>query len=82
VGPTPETLLLKRTDQIMVRRALETLPLAWREIIVLREFEGLSYKQIAEVAGIKIGTVMSRLARARGQLQRLLAADIFKEVAK
>jgi RNA polymerase sigma-70 factor (ECF subfamily) len=81
-GQSPETLLLRRTDQVMVRRALEMLPLAWREIIILREFEGLSYKQIAEVAGIKIGTVMSRLARARGQLQQLLAADALREVAE
>ena len=78
-GQTPETLLLRRTDQVMVRRALEMLPLAWREVIILREFEGLSYKQIADVAGIKIGTVMSRLARARGQLHQLLAADALKE---
>jgi RNA polymerase sigma-70 factor (ECF subfamily) len=81
-GQTPEALLLRRTDQVMVRRALEMLPLAWREIIILREFEGLSYKQIADVTGIRIGTVMSRLARARGQLQQLLAADTYKEVAE
>jgi RNA polymerase sigma-70 factor (ECF subfamily) len=81
-GPTPETLLLKRTNQVLVRRALETLPVAWREIIILREFEGLSYKQIADVAGIKIGTVMSRLARARRQLQQLLATEALKEVAE
>jgi len=81
-GQTPETLLLRRTDQVMVRRALETLPVAWREIIILREFEELSYKQIADVAGIRIGTVMSRLARARGQLQRLLATEALKEVAE
>ena len=62
---TPEVVLLRRADQAMVRHALEMLPLPWREIVILREFEGLSYKQIADVAGIKIGTVMSRLARAR-----------------
>jgi RNA polymerase sigma-70 factor (ECF subfamily) len=66
----------------MLRRALETLPVAWREIIILREFEGLSYKQIADIADIKIGTVMSRLARARGQLQQLLTTDARKEAAE
>jgi RNA polymerase sigma factor (sigma-70 family) len=77
--PTPEALLLRRADQAMVRRALELLPIAWREVIVLRELEGLSYKEIADVAGIKIGTVMSRLARSRARLQQLLGADATKE---
>ena len=79
--PTPEALLLRRADQAKVRRALEALPLAWREVIVLRELEGLSYKEIAEVAGIKIGTVMSRLARSRARLQQLLVSDATKEPA-
>jgi RNA polymerase sigma factor (sigma-70 family) len=79
---TPEALLLRRADRAMVRQALEALPLAWREVIILRELEGLSYKQIADVAGIKIGTVMSRLARARAQLQRLLGAEATGEVAR
>jgi RNA polymerase sigma factor (sigma-70 family) len=65
-----------------VRQALETLPLAWREVIILRELEGLSYKQIADVAGIKIGTVMSRLARARARLQQLLGSVATREVAR
>jgi len=79
--PTPEALLLRRADQAMVRRALEALPLAWREVIVLRELEGLSYKEIADVAGIKIGTVMSRLARSRARLQQLLKSDATEEPA-
>ena len=79
---TPEALLLRRADRAMVRQALETLPLAWREVIILRELEGLSYKQIADVAGIKIGTVMSRLARARARLQQLLGSDASREVAR
>ena len=78
---TPETLLLRQADRAMVREALETLPIAWREAIVLRELEGLSYKQIADVAGIKIGTVMSRLARARARLQKRLGSDVTREVA-
>jgi RNA polymerase sigma factor (sigma-70 family) len=80
---SPEAMLLRRADQAMVRRALEALPLPWREVIVLRELEGLSYKQIADAAGIKIGTVMSRLARARSRLQQLLASDAAtREVAR
>ena len=79
---TPETALLRRADQERVRQALETLPLTWREVIILRELEGLSYKQIADVAGIKIGTVMSRLARARARLQDLLASGAAKEVLR
>ncbi len=78
---SPEAMLLRRADQIMVRRALESLPLPWREVIVLREFEGLSYKQIADATGIKIGTVMSRLARARARLQHLLGSEATREIA-
>jgi len=58
----------------MVRRALDQLPLELREVIVLREIQGLSYKEIAGVAGIPIGTVMSRLSRARSRLEQLLGA--------
>lgn len=79
---SPEAILLSRANQEMVRQALEMLPLAWREVIVLRELEGLSYKQIADTAGIKIGTVMSRLARARVRLQALLRSDAIKEVTR
>ena len=77
---TPEVVLLRRADQAMVRRALETLPLPLREVIILRELEGLSYKEIADAAGIKIGTVMSRLARARARLQQLLGSDPAREL--
>lgn len=59
-------------DAPALRAALEALPLEFREILVLRELEGLSYKEIAEVAGLPVGTVMSRLARARRQLQDVL----------
>ena len=60
-------------DAGVLRAALEELPLEFREALVLREMEGLSYKEIADVAEVPVGTVMSRLARARRQLQQHLA---------
>lgn len=60
-------------DVQALRAALEALPLEFREALVLRELEGFSYKEIAEVAGVPVGTVMSRLARARRQLQNHFA---------
>jgi RNA polymerase sigma-70 factor (ECF subfamily) len=67
----PEERLLQQHTVALVRAALEQLPVDFREVIVLREFEGLSYKDIAAVVRVPIGTVMSRLARAR---ERLMAA--------
>jgi len=72
----PETLLLRSADKQFLKEALEKLPLEFREVIVLRELEGLSYKEIAELAGIPVGTVMSRLARARERLQELLTLSV------
>jgi RNA polymerase sigma-70 factor (ECF subfamily) len=69
-GLGPEALLLQRQTVDRVRRAVEQLPVDFREVVVLRELEGLSYKEIAAIVGIPMGTVMSRLARAR---ERLLA---------
>jgi len=60
-------------DKDVLRAALEALPHEFREALVLRELEGLSYKEIAEVTGVPAGTVMSRLARARRQLQQFLS---------
>jgi len=71
-GLDPEALLLQRQAVDEVRAALEELPVDFREVIVLRELEGLSYKEIAGVAGIPIGTVMSRLARGRERLLTIL----------
>jgi RNA polymerase sigma-70 factor (ECF subfamily) len=71
---SPEAPLVAREDREMLRRALEELPSEFRETIVLREMEGLSYKEIAAVSGIPVGTVMSRLARARERLHECLAA--------
>jgi RNA polymerase sigma-70 factor (ECF subfamily) len=61
-------------DADAVRGAIAELPLDFREIVVLREMEGFSYKEIAELAEVPIGTVMSRLARARKLLQKSLTA--------
>ena len=63
-----------------VQRAVQELPADFREVIVLREIEGLSYKEIAAVAGIPIGTVMSRLARARERLLAILGPSVARTV--
>jgi RNA polymerase sigma-70 factor (ECF subfamily) len=68
----PETLLLRTVDNELLRQALDDLPVEFREVIVLRELEGLSYKEISTVAGVPLGTVMSRLARARSRLEKAL----------
>lgn len=70
----PEIEHLRRCDAETVRRHLERLPAEFRETLVLREMEGLSYREISEITGVAIGTVMSRLARARRKLQESLAA--------
>ena len=73
--PSPEQLALEGETSRRVQSAVERLALEFREVIVLREFEGLSYKEIADVVAVPIGTVMSRLSRARAQLQATLALD-------
>jgi RNA polymerase sigma-70 factor (ECF subfamily) len=67
--PSPETALLREQDGATIRRLIAELPPPYREAIVLREVNDLSYQQIAEVAGVPVGTVMSRLARARSILR-------------
>jgi RNA polymerase sigma factor (sigma-70 family) len=64
-GEDPEKLAVRQDETELVHRALATLPVEYREVIVLRELEDMSYKDVAAVAGIPIGTVMSRLSRAR-----------------
>jgi len=75
----PQTLLVRQADREMLRQALEELPVEFREVIVLRELEQMSYKEIAAVAEIPVGTVMSRLARGRRQLQQCLTARLGEE---
>ena len=70
----PEGLLERSRDSAALRQALEDLPEEFREVIVMRELEGMAYKEIAEVAEVPIGTVMSRLARGRKRLQQQLSA--------
>jgi RNA polymerase sigma-70 factor (ECF subfamily) len=71
-GPTPEDEVLRKADIALVRAAIEAIPEPFREAIVLRELEDLSYAEIAEVTGVPIGTVMSRLARGRAMLSKEL----------
>jgi RNA polymerase sigma-70 factor (ECF subfamily) len=66
-------MLLAAAQSEMVRKAIEELPPEFREVVILREMEGMSYKEIADIASIPVGTVMSRLARARSRLQELLS---------
>jgi RNA polymerase sigma factor (sigma-70 family) len=71
----PETAVVRDELQQQLVRAVDDLPLPFREVIVLREIQDLSYQEIAEVTGAPVGTVMSRLARARRRLQRTLQAQ-------
>jgi RNA polymerase sigma-70 factor (ECF subfamily) len=75
----PETPLQRQEDREMLDRALGQLPAEFREVIVLRELEGLSYKEIAAITGAPLGTVMSRLARGRDRLQEVLTRTPDKE---
>ena len=67
-GETPETALIAKTDAEHLRAAIAALPTPFRETLVLRDIEGLDYREIAQATEVPIGTVMSRLARARGRL--------------
>ena len=72
----PSALALKSGEVEMLKESLEELPEEFREVIVLRDLEEMSYKQIAEVINVPLGTVMSRLARARGRLKRILCSRV------
>jgi RNA polymerase sigma factor (sigma-70 family) len=76
---TPEANVIEKADAEMLHRAISELPLPYREVLVLREIEGLSYREISEIVLIPVGTVMSRLARARCQLiERVARANTGK----
>src|SRR5262245_32225739 len=77
--PDPEATLLATASADALRRALDELPAEFREAIVLRELEEMSYKEIAGICGVPLGTVMSRLARARKRLQQVLSGGRSEE---
>jgi RNA polymerase sigma factor (sigma-70 family) len=73
---TPEAALIARADAARLEAAIAGLPTVFRETLVLRDVQGLDYREIASIAGVPIGTVMSRLARARGRVIAMLGADL------
>jgi len=75
VSVNAESINLRLADAETVQRTIAELPVEFREIVILREMEGFSYKEIADLSDLPIGTVMSRLARARKQLQKRLAGE-------
>jgi RNA polymerase sigma-70 factor (ECF subfamily) len=72
-SPTPEEAAIRRTDVERLRAAIEAMPEPFREAVVLRDLEDMTYAEIAHVTGVPIGTVMSRLSRGRERLRSLLA---------
>ena len=89
-GPTPcgpetggpDTQLLHAADTSLVERALRALPVPFREVLVLRELEGLTYADIAAVVGVEIGEVMPRLSRARSRFRHVLGAELARGNAR
>jgi RNA polymerase sigma-70 factor (ECF subfamily) len=78
LAETPERAVLLQADLDLLNHGIDALPVALREVLVLREFEGLSYQEMATMLGVPKGTVMSRLARARQHLQHHLAQHLHK----
>ena len=73
--PSPNVLAIQNSTKLRIREALEALPLEFKTVIILREFDGFSYKEISDIVGVPVGTVMSRLSRARQQLAVLLQEE-------
>jgi RNA polymerase sigma-70 factor (ECF subfamily) len=73
---TPESILMERASQKMVQEAIEELPIAFCEVVLLCDVEEMSYQEIAETLAVPIGTVMSRLARARSALRKILTQKL------
>jgi RNA polymerase sigma-70 factor (ECF subfamily) len=71
-APNPEELVLQSDNARLLRKALEDLPATLREVLILREIQGMSYREIADITGVPLGTVMSSLSRARGRLRHAL----------
>ena len=80
-SPDPEMIAVQSSDRAKLKAALASLPVRAREVIVLRELEGCSYKEISEVTGIPMGTVMSTLSRAREKLAQILGGNAAKEAS-
>jgi RNA polymerase sigma factor (sigma-70 family) len=80
-APNPEDVVLQNNSGTLVRKALEKLPLNFREVLVLRELEGMSYREIADITGMPAGTVMSSLSRARGRLRHVLTGVMNRDTA-
>ncbi len=75
----PESMLIRKTESAQINAAIAALPAPYREVIVLRVIEEFSYEEIAAVAGVPVGTVMSRLSRARAMLRQTLLANVAGE---
>jgi RNA polymerase sigma factor (sigma-70 family) len=73
-APNPEELVLQNASGNLLHKALENLPASLREVLILREIEGMSYREIADITGVPLGTVMSSLSRARGRLRQALTS--------
>ena len=78
-GPDVESEMVRGVENRMLREALDALPVNFREVLILRELEGMSYKEIAEVVNVPMGTVMSSLARGRERLREILLRAREKE---
>ena len=78
-APSSEARLIGEVDRVIVHRALAELPPIFREVLMLREIEGLRYREIAEVTGAPVGTVMSRLSRGRSELRKVLSRLMEKD---
>lgn len=81
-GNNPHVVYLRKLDREQVRKAIESLPAVYREIVLLRDIEGFTYQEIATVLECPAGTVMSRLGRARAKLRELLSGWQLKSRAK
>jgi RNA polymerase sigma-70 factor, ECF subfamily len=75
-SPNPEEAVLQSASDALVRNALENLPPNFREVLILRELEGMSYREIADITGMPAGTVMSTLSRARDRLRQVLTTSM------
>jgi RNA polymerase sigma-70 factor (ECF subfamily) len=80
-SPNPEEVVLQNDSNTLVRKAMEKLPPNYREVLILRELEGMSYKEIADITGMPAGTVMSSLSRARGRLRQILTGPMHRDTA-